>query len=544
MRLQTSYFNGYAIAEKTAGSAYGIKIADWNNANTGSAGTWALETTDLPENTTNTCKLTYNATPSSYTVSANSIGVLTGAPLNVGIWLKYNGSVTRNFQILLTGTAGRNLNIVTGVQPSADWQFIICQEQQYYGSSPLLAGDSITTVQCKMFQTVISAQTWQPWEAGETIKFGAVYINSRTRPKFIIRTDDGFDSNVANGAGYPAGYPTSGGNYNDIFTYYGFVGTALITPSLVGTSGYLTLAQLQTMATAGWSFCNHSYSHPYNSTSHGLGLLGPYGYWYSQLVTQGYLTTEADRQVITCVAATNVLTTKADHKFNTGTPYVFVDWGGGDVIPGVTLGTTYWIKTTPSATTFTLAPDATLATTVDITGDVTATGNANYRYYGSSVDDSAIYDDIMLAKQTLDGYGLTNMHSDWLAIPQGGWDPYVMSAIQRAGFYSWNTCNPATGQIALPVGKIAGGGNSGSTWHMNGWIEIPGSIQCDGSPTITQIKAFVDQCVRVGGTGAAHVHGISAAVATTYDALCAYLQLKQRQGLIDVVTLTEWINGK
>jgi hypothetical protein len=74
----------------------------------------------------------------------------------------------------------------------------------------------------------------------------------------------------------------------------------------------------------------------------------------------------------------DVLTTAANHVLVLGEPIAFTD-----VAPtGLVVGTTYWVSSLPSSSTFTLAPDEMLGSEVRTSGFV---GTANYQYAGTAL---------------------------------------------------------------------------------------------------------------------------------------------------------------
>lgn len=106
----------------------------------------------------------------------------------------------------------------------------------------------------------IQYEIYPTMSSGESILVGQVRINPKNRPVFIVFTDDGTESNLINGPGYPTGYPASGGNYYDIMNHYGIANklTLSIVPVLVGTAGYMNATQLATLANAGCEIVTHS----------------------------------------------------------------------------------------------------------------------------------------------------------------------------------------------------------------------------------------------------------------------------------------------
>ncbi len=63
----------------------------------------------------------------------------------------------------------------------------------------------------------------------------------------VITFDDGLEST------YTIAFP--------IMQQYGIKGTVYVVPSLVGTSGYMTLDQLTELHNAGWTIASHTWDH-------------------------------------------------------------------------------------------------------------------------------------------------------------------------------------------------------------------------------------------------------------------------------------------
>ncbi len=63
----------------------------------------------------------------------------------------------------------------------------------------------------------------------------------------VMTFDDGLEST------YKIAYP--------IMKQYGIKGTVYVIPSLVGTSGYMTLNQLTELHDAGWTIASHTWDH-------------------------------------------------------------------------------------------------------------------------------------------------------------------------------------------------------------------------------------------------------------------------------------------
>lgn len=341
----------------------------------------------------------------------------------------------------------------------------------------------------------------------------------------------------------------------DIVESYGFKGSLFIVPSWLGSNGkygytggankFMSAADVQAMYADGWSVGSHTNTHPSNGDNAGLRLLGPYGYFLSNTVDNlpaSYVSTwslgAGNRRRITggTQASPSVFTAENAHKFLLNQPLVFTD-----VAPtGCVLGVTYYVASIPSPTTFTLATDqGTLSNTVNNTTGAWS-GTANYRWPGSSNDDSAIYADIIDGINGVLALGIPTA-AKFFALPQGGWDSYVRSACIRAGLKWVRGTDQSTHSIA--VGVPSGGGGQNPT-IPGGWFTQQDAIQTDGaaSPTITTIKAYVDACVTQGACGCNYHHSVGGTNISNLDNLCAYLRTKVDAKVLDVVTLDEMAN--
>lgn len=76
----------------------------------------------------------------------------------------------------------------------------------------------------------------------DNLSMGAVY-----RPTLVVGFDDGYSSV------YDVAYP--------ILSALGIVATVYVIPTLVGTTGFMDLAQLHLLHDAGWCIANHTYNH-------------------------------------------------------------------------------------------------------------------------------------------------------------------------------------------------------------------------------------------------------------------------------------------
>jgi hypothetical protein len=171
---------------------------------------------------------------------------------------------------------------------------------------------------------------------------------------------------------------------------------------------------------------------------------------------------------------------------------------------------------------------------------------ANDFFAQAANDDSAIYENIVLGRDALAAQGYGN-GSTLFALPQGGWDDYVISAARRAGMRTIVGISNHDQAAIGPQGDRTGGatvnGTGLSTLLVAGYQDITSRVQIDGAPTLANITAYIDRLCETGGTGGCYTHGLTAATATKFDGMCAHLKMRVRQGLIDAVTLEEWKRG-
>jgi len=340
----------------------------------------------------------------------------------------------------------------------------------------------------------------------------------------------------------------------DLVESYGFRGSLFIVPLWLGSSGqyayggtvntFMTAADVQQMWADGWAVGSHSYTHPSNNESAGLRLLGPYGYYLSntfdnlpaQYLTNWSITAGKGRRRVTAgtQASPSVFTTENAHQFLINQPIVFTD-----VAPtGCTLGTTYYVRTSPSTTTFTLATDqGTLTSAVNNTTGAFS-GTCNYRHPGSSNDDSAIYADIVAGANGVAALGITTGYK-FFALPQGGADEYVRSACIRAGIIWVRGVSGATNAHTIPIGKPSGANMSNIQNPGGGWIGQVDAIQTDGSLALTALDTYVNETIAQGACGCNYHHALATTNLAALDRLCGLLRTKSDARLVDVITCDE-----
>lgn len=446
----------------------------------------------------------------------------------VGVWAYNPTSTVKEFFIVIyNGNFSASSSAKGAVAPGVGWQLIVIPRLNFI-SQGITAADVVGAVR---ISEAASIGSWPRWQAGEKVYFGDISINPRGRSTFLLGTDDGFLANIFPSNGN--GYPSSGRSYLEIASKYGYGSKicAYIVPDFLGRSGYLFLKDVTRMQDYGFVIASHSDKHPQDTNNSGLKLLGPYGYYLSQLSSRGW---GADSPVINTASGTNSLTTSAPHRFISGSPIEFV----GSAPPGLSANVPYYVNVT-SGNTFRLSTSQGGSPI----GLSNWSGSSHYRYSGSAPDDSAIYADVMLGANKLADMGFISA-LDHFALPQGAWDSYVASAIGRCGFKTVRGVSSSTYGHGVPGVMNSGGARYGSSYTNYGWINLPGSLQMDGSSSLesakTDIESYINFIIELGGVGSSYGHNLSALTAQKFSYLCSYLRSKEKEGLIDVIDMDEY----
>jgi hypothetical protein len=150
-------------------------------------------------------------------------------------------------------------------------------------------------------------------------------------------------------------------------------------------------------------------------------------------------------------------------------------------------------------------------------------------------NDTAIYNDIMGGIEALKALGIPNA-GDLFALPQGAWDASVMSAVIRSGVKHVRGISSYVGMHTLSIGLPSGTRDDIDSSSSSGWIHQMDAVQTDGAVTDVQCKAYIDDCITMGATGANYHHGVTSQSGVVLDSVLAYLKTKSDAGLIDVMT--------
>lgn len=336
---------------------------------------------------------------------------------------------------------------------------------------------------------------------------------------------------------------------------YGFRGTVFLVPGWLGTSGkygygggvnkFMSNADAVQMWRDGWSVGSHSATHPSNNENAGLRLLGPYGYFLSNTVdnlSARYVSAwglgAANRRRATSAATgTNLVTFENPHQFLINMPIVWTDFAPN----GMAIGVIYYVKTIPSSTTATFATDQGALTLPAVISSAWA-GTANYQYPGASIDDSAIYADIMAGVAGVAALGIST-GGKFFALPQGGADEYVRSAGVRANIPWVRGVSAYNGAHTIPVGYPSGGGLAAIQNPAGGWLSQQDALQTDSvTTTVPNAQTYINDVVSQGACGCSYHHGVGVSSIPLLDQTCAYLRAKVDAKALDVMTADEMAN--
>ena len=454
----------------------------------------------------------------------------TGTFPSIGIWVKNPGTRPLDFRVRLWNAAfSRSIVYGGSARPGRGWEFYTMSPQATVLSTWTFGTDQIAAVRVEQFDTGSNGA----WVDGESLIFGSTYADIKGRPRFMLTFDD-VPSNVYRPSPLTASSPVSGRSSKQMMDYYGFRGTVFLTGKVFNaTSQGATTSDILPLLDAGWSVGSHSMTHPVNAAGDGLRLLGPMGYNLSRQAGNG----RNDCRVTSTTASTDTLTCEGNHNLSVGSRIVFYD----QVPTGLQAGVTYW-PFSASGNTFKLAATESLAnagTAINLTSDWT--GAAEYRFAGSANDDSAIYADIMAGIDWISSFGLRG-HEQYFALPQGGWDHFVRTAVERAGIrYTRGIATTSVTHRSIHMGltnsaRPTGGTVSSSPHWACGWPEQADAISTDNVYSLAQATAYVDACITNGYTGANYHHNAND-TPDVLDGLLAYLKTKSDAGLIDVVTM-------
>jgi hypothetical protein len=625
--------SGRSGAPAGVAGPYGVPVASWSGS-LHANGDVQLSPGDQPSAQASNLALRLGwGTPSSAAQqdvlpAARSYIPPTAAPgFSVAIWARNRGARTLTFRLrLFDSSGGRQVSWDCAVDPLDRWILLTMSPSQHAFANWEFGQDAMGAVRVEQQDDTPEG----PWQPGDYLLFGEVYVDVPGQALFLITFDDGFDSQrnpapplpnspsnhvtrtdngvfftvgmhtvvvgdaivfpgpapggllpstpywirtipapdaftLAPDATLATGVASSGfvgdaafefannpaGSGQQIVESYGFKGSMFLVPGWLGTTGiygysrrpnkFMSVADALAMHAQGWSVGSHSFSHPSSAENAGLRLLGPYGYFLSdpvdflpaQYVRAWGLDASFRRRAIRADAGVNVVTFENPHRFLVNMPITFVDAAPPGFVPGMT----YYCQSIGSPVSATFASDqGSLNATVAVTAGWT--GLASYRYPGATLDDSAIYQDIIAGIAGLEALGIPT-GTRFFALPQGAADIYVRSACLRAGLQWVRGASDHAHTIA--TGYPTGGGLSDIPNVPGGWLTQPDSIETDNfsDPSIGAITGYIDDGITQRACGCSYHHAVAGATVANLDGTCASLRARAERGLVKVVTLDE-----
>lgn len=373
----------------------------------------------------------------------------------------------------------------------------------------------------------------------DQLTFGEVCADIKGKANIVVSIDD-VPSNAVRPITPTLTTPASCRSALEVLAAFRLKAIFYIVPGLVG--GALTnITQQEVLAIpkAGHMIGAHSLSHPIDQTGAGLRLLGPYGYNRSRASRAANATeavTALDCRVISTNSATGTFTTENPHLMSTGGKLTFYD--PAQLPTGCALNTTYYFINT-GASTFKLATTAGNANSgTAIALPANWAGLAEWRWPGSRPDDTAIYEDHMAGITGLSALGVTG-HEPYFALPQGGWDHYVRSAIERSPTrHTRGIASPNSNHRDILIGWPTGGSASSTPYWVCGWPQAQWAMTSDQGATLAQLIAAIDEAIEYGYTLFLYHHSITDTPDVLYGAL-AYARTKIDQGLLENPSLEE-----
>ena len=229
-----------------------------------------------------------------------------------------------------------------------------------------------------------------------------------------------------------------------------------------------------------------------------------------------------------------MFTCRNDHKLLTGSKLELVN----ATPSGTQFGTAYWVHSL-GGKDFKLCTTAGNANAgIGIPVPANWAGVAEWKYPGSRPDHLAILEDLM--------GGIIDMHAmgirghEWAhALPQGGWDHYVRTAIELTPIrHVRGIQSIAANHRDLQLGWPTGGTYS-STDHLACGFPHQSAWTTDSGPTSAQAVGYVDDCKDNGYTGCIYHHsGLD--TPEVLEAVMARVAAHRAAGLMKTPTLKEF----
>lgn len=226
-------------------------VGEWVKGENGTI----AQSTDIVKEGTGSIKI-YNAAGTN-TNMVKPVSLSLNGMNNVHLWiykppggedpLKFNfafytdGGYTNGYYYL--SNSGADPNSVKLLNDG--WNHLIVNRAQFTKTgSPDWETSTFTIIWFAMYRRAASPEL--------TLYVDNMLYNVEQMPRLVFAFDDGWASV------YEHAYPYMAAR--------GIAGTIFVVPSFIGSANYMTLANLQTLYDAGWTLCNHTYSHSYLGT--------------------------------------------------------------------------------------------------------------------------------------------------------------------------------------------------------------------------------------------------------------------------------------
>ena len=379
-----------------------------------------------------------------------------------------------------------------------------------YNTNPPSKGGTFKQVQQMRFRqsTVI---TPNGWASGDSVNIGGLsFQTTPQRPKAILTFDDAKDS--------------VGNNYSWL-TDRELLGVVPAYASAVGNSGYATWAQLDAMYAAGFDICNHSNNEFFGFVSTHTPTVSNAQY------SGGYL----------------VLTLATPHVLQVG-QYVNISglspsgYNGNKPIAAVGANTLSFSSSDLGSPTG------------------TATVILNFSGYGMCCFSATEVEDSIKACDTaLAARGYSAARRQHYVHPQGWWHDAVHTALVNTGMLTARGTQPDNVSVfdrdayhhwpqdpeAATVENVWDylGDDSLTMRERDGVLYYGGTIDVEASQTLSNIYQRIDDAIKYKRMCVTLTHALGTGDSAHHQAWLDYLVTKRDQGLIDIVTVSEWYAG-
>ena len=527
----------------------GTLITQWTGSTYAVGATTEFAKLPPDTNAGTTVNLVGNAADGVY-AEKTSLAVDTTGLSGIGLWVQgpirtVNPASDMVPLRLYMGVAGYTnaINAFITVPADGAWHFVYCNAYQFSVNGSFAYGNVVDRIRLRVADASdATASGFTRLSAGESCYVGPVYINPRTRPKFMIRIDDGLSDVVIPDAsvntiladGTPA--PTGGWSHERLLDHYGFPASLFVLARRIGTSNtnktFLTWEQLDALKAKNWAICLQTFFDPVDAINSGMRLLGPTGY--------------LNCAVTSVDTAANTITATLNHNISSGTVY----WGypvlftGANLPSPLALFTVYWARYV-SASAFTLHPTENDAIAGTNTIDITTTGTAAnfFFHYAPATNDylGAKYD-FEAGMQMLSEHGYVD-EAKHCALNQGSLNFDIAKAAAEAGIthlYAalYSTVAKTHLANAAPMAIASG---TYPLVPLTPEVKLMGGIQTDASGmTTADVDSYLASLLVNGGWAQNFHHALNNPNTLILAHLLASLRILVNSGALDVVIATDF----